>query len=138
MAFKKDSQYRGCPKIPGMPVEISFIKNNIHIENEWFLDTLIETESPEDEIIDRLDGSDDSSLFVSGKQIMNFDFDELTTSTLTDIEYKIFYAHYIDGETFRALGIEHGCSYKKIFTIYKASMNKLKNAILSMNEEYDG
>lgn len=135
MAFKKDSQYRGCPKIPGMPIEVSFIKNNIHIENDWFLDTLIETESPEDKIIEGMDGIDDASLFVADKQIKAFDFDELTTSILTDYEYKIFYAHYIDGETFRALGIEHGCSYKKIFTIYKASMNKLKMAIIEMNEE---
>jgi predicted nucleic acid-binding Zn ribbon protein len=135
MAFRKDSQYRNCPKIEGMPKEISFSKNNIQIENDWFLDTLIDVESPEDKMNEAIDGEEDCGLFVSGMRIKDFDFDELTTSVLTYPEYRIFYAHYVEGATFRALGESHGCSYKTIFTIYKASMNKLKTAILAMNLE---
>lgn len=139
--FKKDPYYHGCPSLGrGLPIEIGFGKNHIQIYNDWFLDTilqedpLIENESPEDDIIDDLDGCFASDMLLYGKKIKAFDFDELTTSALTSQEYDIFYRHYVNGETFRALGLVYNCSYKTVFTIYKATLQKLKVAILKMND----
>jgi len=132
--FKPDKYYRGCPKLGrGLPVEIEFGRQHIQIENEWFLDELVEPESPEDKIIDIIDGHYDVRLMISDIDILPFDFDDLTTSVLTKEEYEIFYKHYVEDKSFRALGKEMNCYYTKVFTIYKRGLDKIRKAILEMN-----
>lgn len=133
--FKPDKYYRGCPKLGrGLPVEIEFGRQHIQIENDWFLDELIDAESPEDHYISIIDGQPEQFLSIGDIDILPFDFDKLTTDVLSKEEYEIFYAHYVEDKSFRVLGRERNCYYTKVFTIYKRALDKLRKAILDMNE----
>jgi DNA-directed RNA polymerase specialized sigma24 family protein len=129
--FVRDHYYSGCPNLGrGLPVEIELSKKHVQIENDWFLDDLLENISPEDAMIDMIDGNDSNPMFVDGKLVKDFDFYELTSKTLTPYEYHIFYAHYVEDKSYRVLGRELNIAYTKVFAIYQQSLQKLREAIL--------
>jgi hypothetical protein len=87
---------------------------------EWALDNLSTPESPEDKIIDALDGTSEKEAPFDGYEIL---------SVLTAKEAKVVESILYDGLTFEATGKAMRLSKQRIHQIYTGALKKLKGEI---------
>jgi len=87
---------------------------------EWALDNLSTPESPEDKIIDALDGTSEKEAPFDGYEIL---------SKLTAKEAKVVESILYDGLTFEATGKAMRLSKQRIHQIYTGALKKLKGEI---------
>lgn len=89
---------------------------------EWALDNIASPLSPEDELIDRLDGVEESDTSFSAYEVLNH---------LTAKEAKVVESILFDGLTFEATGKAMRLSKQRIHQIYTGALKKLKGELLN-------
>lgn len=130
--FKRDPYYKDCTTIRDengkiLPKEIETPDSVIFIYNEWYWDDIIgEQESPEDMLIARIDGEESEQELRAGDVTFKpFDMHTIAKEVLTDLEYDVFYEHYVNGLAYRKLGKKWGKAHTVVFQIYKDSLKKI-------------
>lgn len=93
---------------------------------EWQLDK-VEQDNPEDKWIRSIDGETDDD--------PKFDAHELIASSLSTIEARVVQLHLYEGKTFREIGDITGYSRQNAYRIYKVSLDKLKGALSTTDDE---
>lgn len=135
--FRRDPYYASCTTIKDengkiIPKEIETPDSVIFVYNEWYYDEILpEQDSPEDALIAAIDGeADEENLSVKTITFRPFEMHEVAKKVLGEIEYDVFYEHYINGLAYRKLGKKHGKAHTVIFQIYKDSIEKIKKHLL--------
>ena len=135
--FKRDPYYKDCTTIRDeegkiIPKEIETPDSVIYVFNEWYYDEILpEQDNPEDILIAAIDGDvGEENLTVEDITFKPFEMHVVAKKVLNEIEYDIFYEHYINGLAYRKLGKKHNKAHTVIFQIYKDSIKKIKNHLL--------
>lgn len=93
---------------------------------EWALDNMAHPSSPEDEMINRIDGSSEKDYGFDGYEIL---------SKLTVKEAKVVEAILYDGLTFEKTGKLMKLSKQRIHQIYTGALKKLKGELENAKTE---
>lgn len=135
-----------------IPKEISPMPGQLSLYNEWFIDEIVQPDSPEDAMIEAIDAARSgeeipepsytvrkgTTGLVPTKQdvkIKQFNLHELSKQTLTKAEREIFELITIQGVSYRdaedILHIDH-C---RIWAMHKKILKKLGNKLLRKYKE---
>lgn len=130
-----------------LPKEITFT-NALPIVNDWWVDTLAYTESPEDDIIDAIDrqraaerGEDappEKPVFhVGDKKLSDFDVWTEAKKSLRIKERDLFELIFMQGMSFREAGRKMGVAYCIVYRRYCKILEKLGRGIMKRHELRD-
>ena len=140
--WRRDSYYRDCPNIKDaegktIPIEIETPDSVLFVYNEWYWDDLLgPSESPEDAIIAAIDGEREKEKYaIEGVTFKPFEVHTVAKEVLNEIEYDVFYEHYVNGLAYRKLGKKWKKAHTVIFAIYKDSIAKIRNHLMEHYKE---
>jgi hypothetical protein len=123
-----------------LPKEIT-LTNAEPILNDWWVDTIAYTESPEDDIIDAIDrqraaergeaAPPEKPVFhVGDKKLSDFDVWEEAKKSLQIKERELFNLIFMQGMSFRAVAKQMGIAHCIVYKRYKSALAKLGRGIM--------